>query len=112
MDTTTDARRRELRRALAVHVLVLPVYAGWVVLGAFSQFRWAGALGLGAMWAVVGWYAVRWAEEGRTGVVLRVLAWAALAWFNLLLLLVVAWPVSRPLLVPPRPVPAPSGAFT
>lgn len=93
---------RPIRGALAVHIAMLPLYALWVWLGAFSQFKWAGALGLGAMWLLIGWFVLRWAREGRQGIAPRVVLWGLLAWFNLLLVLPLLWEPTRRFLVPAR----------
>lgn len=86
-----------------MHVAMLPFYALWVWLGAFSQFWWAGALGLGLMWCVLAWFIIRWVREGRVHVEPRIVVWGLLAWFNLLLVLPLLWATTRRFLVPPKP---------
>ena len=94
---------RRLRNAMLVHIAMLPLYALWVWLGAFSQFWWAGALGLGFMWGVLAWFIRRWVSEGRERVEPRIVLWGLLAWFNLLLVLPLLWAPTRRFLVPPKP---------
>lgn len=100
---TRPSTSHELQAGLVAHALMLPLYAAWVMLGAFSQFKWAGALGLGFMWLLLAWFVVRWAHEGRTGIAKRMVVWGLLAWFNLLLVLPLLWRPTRRFLVPTPP---------
>lgn len=92
----------------AVHVLLIPVYAAYTLWGAASEFLWAGALIMGAVWLVGGYFFVRWSREGRHGIVVREVVWAALSWLNIALALIAWIPLTRPLLVP-RPVAGATG---
>jgi len=83
-----------------VHVLLLPVYAAWCLMGAASEFLWAGGLIMGAVWLVAGFLFIRWSREGRSGIVLREVVWALLSWLNIGPVLLVWIPRTRPLLVP------------
>lgn len=94
----------ELHRVLAVHVLLSPVYAFWILIGFGSQFLWASILMQSFTWVTVPFLFVHWAHQGRGALTSRVCAWALLSWATPLgLPFLVLIPFTRKLLVPPLP---------
>ncbi len=95
---------RELRNALLVQVLVIPIYAAFPALGLLSDFLWAAVLMQGVTWLVVTAMLMRWSGQGRPGLVLRPVWWALLSWATPLgLPFLVLVPPIRRLLVPVVP---------
>ncbi len=95
---------RELRLALLVQVLVIPIYAAVPALGLLSQFLWDAILMQAFTWLVVTGMLIRWSGQGRPGLVLRPVWWALLSWTTPLgLPFLVLVPPIRRLLVPGVP---------
>ncbi len=95
-------RSDELHRALAVHVLMLPVYYFWAWVGFGAQELWGSYVVYGLMWLMVAGLMVHWSHRGRVHLVPRVLAWALASSVTVLVVLPLLWRPTRTLLVPPR----------
>lgn len=78
---------RDLRRALALHALLLPVWGFTTVLAAFGSpsSGITAFLVAGVVWLVVGVLFYGWWSEGRKDLLGRVVVWAFLWWVLFLL---------------------------
>lgn len=91
---------------LAVQAAFLPLYGFWALLGAGSSPSspaWISFVLMGGIWLLVAALLVYWWQQGRQGLIGRAVTWGALAWLNILLLLLLPWQRTRRLLVPPPP---------
>jgi hypothetical protein len=79
--------RRDLGRALGLHILLLPVWAFWAAVAALgSPSSGVGSfVFVGAVWLVAGILFYAWWREGRSDLLGRVVVWAFLWWVALLL---------------------------